>query len=118
MEALQKPENTVHADLLKKWRRDIVNLPPVIKINSKGENIVGHTAPNSLEIPLHAISAFTGAGEMVLDPFAGSGTTLDAAESLGRHWIGIDQSAEAIDVMQKRLEDQHGLFIEYETLTT
>ena len=100
----------MHPDLLKKWRRDIVNLPPVIKINCKGENILGHTAPFPLEKPLYAISAFTGVGEkMVLDPFAGSGTTLDAAESLGRKWIGIDIGDEAIEIIQTRLRDRHGL---------
>ena len=39
----------------------------------------------------------------VLDCFAGSGTTLNAAQQLGRKWIGIDQSEEAIKVIQKRM---------------
>lgn len=41
--------------------------------------------------------------DIVLDCFAGSGTTLVAAEELGRRWIGIDSSKVAIDVAQKRL---------------
>lgn len=41
--------------------------------------------------------------DIVLDCFAGSGTTLLAAEELGRRWIGIDNSKIAIDIAQKRL---------------
>ncbi len=41
---------------------------------------------------------------IVLDCFAGGGTTLAAAESAGRKWIGIDNSAEAISVIKKRLD--------------
>lgn len=44
-------------------------------------------------------------GGLVLDCFCGSGTTLVAAQSLNRSWIGIDQSASAIKVTQKRLSD-------------
>ena len=40
---------------------------------------------------------------IVLDCFCGSGTTLVAAEALGRRWIGIDQSHQAIEVAKKRL---------------
>ena len=109
MESLQKSENKVYEELLKQWRRDIIQLTPVIKINNKKENIVGHTAPFPLEIPLYATSVFTGVDETVLDPFAGSGTTLDAAQTLGRQWIGIDQSTEAINVIQARLRERHGL---------
>ena len=43
-------------------------------------------------------------GDMVLDPFCGSGTTLVAAEKLGRKWIGMDASANAIKVAVKRLK--------------
>jgi len=38
-----------------------------------------------------------------LDCFAGSGTTLVAAEEMGRRWIGIDNSKAAIEISQKRL---------------
>ena len=119
MKALQKPENRVYDKLLQQWRRDIIKLTPVIKINSKKENIVGHTAPFPLEIPLYATSVFTGVGETVLDPFCGSGTALDAAQTLGRQWIGIDQSDEAINVIQGRLRDRHGLEYDrdYELIT-
>lgn len=53
---------------------------------------------------------------IVLDCFAGSGTTLVAAEELGRRWIGIDNSKVAIDVAQKRLSSMKNLpsFIQYE----
>lgn len=43
--------------------------------------------------------------DLVLDAFAGSGTTLVAAEMLGRRWIGIDNSPVAIEVTRKRLSD-------------
>ena len=55
-------------------------------------------------------------GDVVFDPFAGSGTTLDAAESLGRKWIGIDIGDEAIEIIQTRLRDRHGLMLEYELI--
>jgi len=42
---------------------------------------------------------------IVLDCFCGSGTTLVAAEALGRRWIGIDQSHQAVEVAKKRLGD-------------
>ena len=41
---------------------------------------------------------------IVMDPFCGSGTTLEAANALGREWIGIDKSDLAIDVTKKRME--------------
>jgi DNA modification methylase len=43
-------------------------------------------------------------GDIVLDPGAGSGTTLDVARQLGRQWIGIDRSDEAIRACEKRLK--------------
>ena len=49
---------------------------------------------------------------IVLDCFAGSGTTLAAAEKLRRRWIGIDCSEEAIKIIKKQL--QNAIFTEYE----
>jgi adenine-specific DNA-methyltransferase len=43
-------------------------------------------------------------GSLVLDCFAGSGTTLKAAQTNGRKWIGIDESAEAIKVIKEKLQ--------------
>ena len=67
-----------------------MQFPPVIKINSKGKNILGHTAPFPREIPAYAIQAFSGVGETVLDPFAGSFTTPIEATLAGRHGVGIE----------------------------
>ena len=51
----------------------------------------------------------------VLDPFAGSATTLDPAQSLGRRWTGIDIGDDAIKTIESRLRDRHGMLLEYET---
>ena len=48
-------------------------------------------------------------GDVVLDPFCGSGTALDAAQALKRNWIGVDSSIVAIDVTERRLKDKYGL---------
>jgi len=50
------------------------------------------------------ISTSSNENDIVLDCFAGSGSTLVAAENLGRKWIGVDNSPIAIETMQKRLD--------------
>lgn len=50
------------------------------------------------------LSASSNVGDLVLDCFCGSGTTLLAAQELNRKWIGIDQSDQAIKTVKKRLE--------------
>lgn len=88
MEELQ--ENTISKELIKKWRRDIIPIPPKIKINSKGENTLGHTAPFPSSIPEYAVKTLTGKGEVVLDPFAGSFTSAIKATKCGRIGVGIE----------------------------
>ena len=48
-------------------------------------------------------------GDIVLDPFCGCGTTIDAAHTLKRQWLGIDITILALDPMRQRLADRHGL---------
>ena len=42
-------------------------------------------------------------GSIVLDPYAGSGTTLLAAQGLGRRWVGIEISRSFVDLIERRL---------------
>lgn len=57
------------------------------------------------------INRFTKPGDLICDPFCGSGTTLTACERLGRRWIGIDISAEYCEISRRRTA-QKGLDLE------
>jgi site-specific DNA-methyltransferase (adenine-specific) len=54
------------------------------------------------------IKASSNPGDLVLDPFCGCGTTIDAAEKLGRHWIGIDITQLAVTLIKNRLLSTYG----------
>jgi site-specific DNA-methyltransferase (adenine-specific) len=70
-----------------------------------GENPkrVGHPAPFPLELPRRCIKLFSFVGDIVLDPFVGSGTTVVAAYLLNRIGIGIDISRKYCEIAKKRL---------------
>ena len=55
------------------------------------------------------IKASTNENDIVLDPFAGCGTTIDAAQALNRKWIGIDITNLALAPMERRLAENHNL---------
>ena len=55
------------------------------------------------------IKASSNESDVVLDPFCGCGTTIDAAHTLNRQWMGIDITILALDPMRQRLKDRHGL---------
>ncbi|KAA6227210.1 MULTISPECIES: DNA-methyltransferase [unclassified Campylobacter] len=84
-------KNEISKDFIYAWRRDIKKINPVIKINSKGQNILGHSAPFPTQIPEFAVRMFSYKGERVLDPFAGLGTSIIVASKLGRVGIGIER---------------------------
>ena len=54
------------------------------------------------------IAASSNEDDIVLDPFCGCGTTIDAAQRLGRRWIGIDVTHLAIGLIKHRLRDTYG----------
>lgn len=73
----------------------------------------GYATQKPLDLLERIISVSSNPGDTVLDCFAGSGTTLVAAQNLGRKWIGVDISDKAISISKQRLnEDQRmsGLF--------
>jgi DNA modification methylase len=104
MNKYQKPENKIDKKLIKKWRKDIVGINPVIKINSKKENLLGHTAPFPMEIPNMAINFFSGIYDLVNDPFMGSGTTAISAIKNDRKYIGFELNKEYYDLAKNRIE--------------
>jgi site-specific DNA-methyltransferase (adenine-specific) len=57
----------------------------------------------SMDIPTKAIKILTYKNDIILDPFAGSGTSLVAAEILGRQWIGIELSPNYCQVAETRV---------------
>jgi len=62
-----------------------------------------HPAPFPTEVPRRCIRLSTWPGETVLDPFAGSGTTLTAARDLGRRAVGIERSERYCELAARRL---------------
>ena len=104
MNELKTLENQISGELLKKWRRDIVRINPVIKINSKGENKKLHTAPFPEEIPEYAVRCLTGRGELVYDPFAGSMTTQIVARRLGRIGLGSENDEKMLAQLLPQLK--------------
>jgi site-specific DNA-methyltransferase (adenine-specific) len=58
----------------------------------------------SMDIPAKAIKILTYKNDIVLDPFAGSGTSLVAAETLHRQWIGIELSEKYTEVARERVQ--------------
>lgn len=64
-----------------------------------------HPTPKPLPLMRELVRLFTDPGDLILDPFAGSGTTLLAARLEGRRAIGIEISSEYVEVARKRLVD-------------
>ena len=95
------------------------------KVNMKDVwniDMVGRTSKERLGYPTQKpqslleriLKASTNEGDVVLDPFCGCGTTIAAAQSLNRRWIGVDITYLAINLIKGRLADHFGDELEYE----
>ncbi len=71
---------------------------------------VGHPAPFPVELPRRCIQLYTYAGEVVLDPFMGSGTTAIAALQTGRRFTGYEVSGKYQELAYRRLASVPNLF--------
>ncbi len=77
-------------------------------INNKAKERLGYPTQKPLELLKRIVRSSSRPGELVLDPFCGCGTTVDAAQQLGRRWIGIDITYLAVDLIDKRLRHSYG----------
>ncbi len=71
-----------------------------------------HPATFPISLAKKVIELFTHQGELVLDPFVGSGTTLIAADDLGRNSIGFDLQASYVELCSRRLTQNANMFNE------
>lgn len=80
----------------------------IAPINARAAERLGYPTQKPLALMERIISLGSNPGDVVLDPFCGCGTTVDAAQRLGRRWIGIDITYLAIDVIKWRLQTTYG----------
>lgn len=72
-------------------------------INNMAKERMGFPTQKPLELLMKIVQSSSPSNGVVLDPFCGCGTTVEAAEHHGRQWVGIDVSYIAIEIIQKRL---------------
>ncbi len=80
------------------------DIPPV---NSQARERLGYPTQKPVALLQRIIAASSDENGVVLDPFCGCGTTIEAAESMKRQWIGIDITHHAIDVIEGRLRKRN-----------
>lgn len=81
------------------------DIPP---LNSQAKERLGYPTQKPVALLERIIAASSGEGDLVLDPFCGCGTTVDAAQRMNRRWIGIDITYIAVDLITKRLRHTYG----------
>lgn len=78
---------------------------PIIAPSSKER--LGYPTQKPLALLERIIRASSSKGDLVMDPFCGCGTAVDAAQKLGRRWIGIDITHLAVGLIERRLKKRY-----------
>ncbi len=76
-------------------------------IHSLNDERLGYPTQKPVALLERIISSSSNEGDVVLDPFCGCGTALDAAQKLKRNWIGIDITHLAVSLIEKRLKHRY-----------
>ncbi len=98
----------------KRYLDEMPGVPPqdvwtdIDAINARAAERLGYPTQKPLALLERVIATSSNEGDVVLDPFCGCGTTIDAAQKLGRKWIGIDVTYLAVDLISKRLRHTYG----------
>lgn len=82
----------------------ITDIPP---INSQATERLGYPTQKPVALLERILTASSNEGDVVLDPFCGCGTTVEAAERLNRRWVGIDVTHYAVTLIEARLKTNH-----------
>lgn len=77
----------------------------ILPVQAQAAERLGYPTQKPVALLERIISASSNPGDVVLDPFCGCGTTIAAAEKLGRRWIGIDVTHLSIALMKYRLKE-------------
>lgn len=81
------------------WTKSVWSFP------AESATKIGHPAPFPVELPLRLVKLYTFEGEVILDPFMGSGTTAIAALQTNRYYVGYDIEADYVELAEKRIKD-------------
>jgi len=90
-------EDTIQREQFMEWTKS------VWRMNPESATKVGHPAPFPVELPYRLIQLYTFTGDVVLDPFMGSGTTAIAARQAGRKYVGYELEAEYVRLAEERI---------------
>jgi DNA modification methylase len=93
-------QSTIDADEFMAATLDVWDIPP------ESARRVSHPAPFPVELPERLIRLYTYVGDLVLDPFMGSGSALVAAARLDRRFVGYDLDPTYVDIARLRVRDE------------
>lgn len=96
---LKGKEDTISRDEFLEWTKSVWRFP------AESATRVGHPAPFPVELPLRLIKLYTFEGEVVLDPFMGSGTTAIASLQTGRSYVGYEINEEYVKLAERRIKN-------------
>ena len=103
-----KPQTPAKSQRLKGRMKGATDVWDIPSLNNMARERTGYPTQKPLALYERIIAASANEGDIVLDPFCGSGTTLLAAQRLNRRWIGIDASGEALETARTRLQGYQG----------
>lgn len=92
--------------------KDVLEIPTLC--NGTAEK-TEHPTQKPLDLIRRFVLASSNPGDLVVDPFAGSGTTLVACEETGRRWVGGDNDRSSCEIIRKRMSAPHA-FVGEQTL--
>ncbi len=91
------------------------DIPSLVGANKER---LGYPTQKPLALLERIIQASSNEGDVVLDPFCGCGTAIDAAQKLNRQWIGIDVTHLSIGLIERRMKDRYGDDLAYLVIGT